>query len=113
MVRKILLTAFGLLVLSSAIAAPLFFLLPRAGAAGVGFQGSGVETYSGFSDNVRLGRIGDIQESDDVVMRVRVEGTFNNPSAIRWRGVALDTFNNQSWSKSDTGQEIDQKGNAE
>lgn len=83
-----------------AIASPLFFSLPRVGGAGIGGSQTGVETSSGFSDTVKLGGIGSIQQSDEVVMRVRMEdpATVNGP--IRWRGIALDTFTNKAWTRS-------------
>ena len=79
----------------------MFFMLPRVGGAGFGGNQSGVSGLTGFSNNVKLGEIGRIQQSDEVVMRVRVEGDEENVrGGIRWRGVTLDTFDNQSWSKS-------------
>ncbi|MEP7213736.1 MAG: DUF3488 and transglutaminase-like domain-containing protein [Acidobacteriota bacterium] len=110
-VRRIPLTAFGLITLITVLAAPMFFLLPRVGAAGGGGTGqNGVSTFAGFSESVRLGRIGLIQAGDEVVMRVRLESPRIEPSEIRWRGVALDTFDNLSWSKSNNGVETRLKG---
>ena len=98
--RRLPATAVVLIVSIVAIGLPLFFFLPRVGGAGFGGMQNGVSTYSGFSDTVRLGGIGRIQQSDDVVMRVRLEGGEGEQSDLYWRGVALDTFDNQSWSKS-------------
>ena len=97
--RKLPLTSFSLIFLIILIAAPMFFLLPRVGGAGFGGNQSGISTVTGFSDRVSLGEIGKIQQNDQVAMRVRLEGTRNvtNP---RWRGVALDYFDNKTWSKS-------------
>lgn len=103
--------AILLIVLTACLAGPLFFLLPRVGGAGGGGTSlNGVSTYSGFSDSVRLGQIGKIQASDEVVMRVRLESPQIEPTSIRWRGVALDTFDDQSWGKSNTGVESRAKG---
>ncbi|HVF30175.1 MAG TPA: DUF3488 and transglutaminase-like domain-containing protein [Pyrinomonadaceae bacterium] len=103
--RRIPATAFVLIFFIVALASPLFFLLPRVGGAGYGGSlGGGVEASSGFADTVRLGGIGRIQQNDQVVMRVKIEDT--DPEAlpdIRWRGIALDTFDNQSWKKSKEG----------
>lgn len=99
--RRLPTTAVTLLFLIVAFAAPIFFMLPRVGGAGFGANQSGVSGLTGFSDKVRLGEIGRIQQSDEVVMRVRVEGENTNDSGgIRWRGVVLDTFDNKTWSKS-------------
>lgn len=89
-----------LVVLTIVLAIPLFFLLPRVGGAGFGGSAGSVSTYSGFSDSVRLGGIGRIQQSDRVVMRV-----VTSPSELAgadgyYRGVALDTFDGTAWSKS-------------
>ena len=100
--RRIPATAVVLIIFIVALATPLFFLLPRVGGAGFGGStGSGANTASGFSDRVVLGGIGTIQQNEDIVMRVRLEG--EQPDAggdIRWRGIALDTFDNKSWRKS-------------
>ena len=81
------------------LAAPMFFILPRVGGAGLGADPGGVSTRSGFSDTVRLGGIGRIQQNDEVVMRVRLEGN-DATGSLRWRGMAHDTFDGQSWSRS-------------
>jgi protein-glutamine gamma-glutamyltransferase len=80
---------------------PLFFSLPRVGGAGFG-KNSGA-TSTGFSDSIRLGQIAQIQQNDEIVMRVRIEdedkGKIQN---IKWRGIALDNFDGRGWSKSRT-----------
>src|SRR5690606_18089027 len=58
-----------LVLMTILIAAPIFFALPRVGSGFGGRQG-GLQTSSGFSDRVRLGGIGSIQQNDAVVMRV-------------------------------------------
>ncbi len=104
---RIPVTAVVLIVLIIAIAGPMFFLLPRVGGAGFGGgsrEDGGVKTASGFSDTVRLGGFGRIREDDEVIMRVRIdEGSAADLERVRWRGIALDTFDNQSWSKSKPG----------
>ena len=99
--RKLPVTAVSLLLLIAAFAAPMFFMLPRVGGAGFGANQSGVTGLTGFSNTVRLGEIGRIQQSDEVVMRVQIENDDQGTiGGIRWRGVALDTFDNKTWSKS-------------
>jgi hypothetical protein len=94
-------TAIALIVFTIALAAPLFFMLPRVGGAGFGGN-QRLSTSSGFSDTVRLGGIGRIQQNDEVVMRVKMEAS-ESTSGLYFRGVALDTFDNNSWSKSKKG----------
>jgi protein-glutamine gamma-glutamyltransferase len=100
--KKLPITAITILFLILFCAAPLFFMLPRVGgAAGFGANQGGVSGMSGFSDKVTLGEIGRIQQNDEVVMRIRVEGEDNNAiGGIRWRGIALNNFDNKTWSKS-------------
>jgi protein-glutamine gamma-glutamyltransferase len=92
---------FILLILIATLAAPLFFLLPRVGGAGFGKNLQGLTGFSGFSEFVRLGDIGKLQLSDEVVMRVRIEDEQKDRiNDFHWRGVALDFFDNKSWLKS-------------
>lgn len=99
--RKLPATAIILLFLIVAFAAPMFFMLPRVGGAGFGANQGGITGLTGFSDKVKLGEIGRIQQSDEVVMRVRLEGDDTDVlGGMKWRGVALDTFDNKTWSKS-------------
>lgn len=97
--RRLSVTAGILIFFIICLALPIFFLLPRVGFAGLGGNPAGVSTSSGFSDTVKLGGIGNIQQNDQVVMRVRLEGEGSDTSRMRWRGVALDTFDNKSWSR--------------
>jgi Transglutaminase-like enzymes, putative cysteine proteases len=97
--RRLPMTAITLVVMIVVIATPLFFLLPRVGGAGVGGGLGGVSTFSGFSDSVRLGGIGSIQQNSQVVMRVRVEDRGKVAGRLKWRGIALDTFDNRTWTK--------------
>ena len=96
--RRLLAISALMVVLISVAALPIFFLLPRVSGAGLGGNMQPVSTMSGFSDTVKLGGFGKIQQNDAIVMRVRVENEA--PDSIHWRGVALDTFDGTSWSRS-------------
>ena len=103
-VRRIPATAIVLIIFIVLLATPLFFLLPRAGGATFGGNSGGVKPTAGFSDSVRLGGIGLIQQNNEIVMRVRLDGTRPDELGdIRWRGIALDTFEHQYWRKSRPG----------
>lgn len=95
-------TSLTLLLFIVTLAAPLFFMFPRVGGAGLGNNLNGLSGFTGFSDTVRLGEIGKLQQNNEIVMRVRLEenGEVLNNSYFRWRGVALDNFENQTWRKS-------------
>ena len=84
-------------VLTLAGSALIFFVLPRINSGGYlrnfGIQGA---IASGFSQDVRLGGIGQIQQSSAVVMHVQVQyGKL--PSDAKWRGVALANFDGRRW----------------
>ena len=94
-------TATGLLIIVTLFAVPLFFSLPRVGGAGFGKSLSGATT--GFSDSIRLGEIARVQQNNEVVMRVRIdEADRYKVQNIKWRGVALDFFDNHGWRKTRT-----------
>lgn len=88
-------TVLGSLTLMGATA--IFFVLPRINTAGylrnLGTQGS---IMTGFSQEVSLGGIGQIQQSRDVVMHVQVlYGRL--PEDVKWRGISLANFDGQRW----------------
>lgn len=84
------------------LAIPLFFLLPRM-SFGILSRPSGQTRFvSGFSERVELGEIGNIKESDAVVMRIKVsEPPSKLPEDLKWRGVALDHYDGRAWSRWD------------
>ena len=103
-VAKLPLTAISLLVLIIAVGTPLFFALPRVGGAGLGGNSAGLSNVTGFSDSVNLGEIGQLLQSDQIVLRARLEKSDGkNLRTLKWRGVALDTFDNKRWYKSKIG----------
>lgn len=98
--RKLPVAAVGLITFIVLLATPLFFMLPRVGGAGLGGNQSKLGTRSGFSDRVTLGGFGRITENDAVVMRIRMENKADHFTDNYFRGVALDTFDNQTWTRS-------------
>jgi transglutaminase-like putative cysteine protease len=79
-------------------AAAVFFLLPRMSAGYLGGYSFGNDISIGFSDRVQLGRIGQIQQSNSVVMHIQINGDNSGQNALHWRGVALSVFDGKSWS---------------
>ena len=54
---------------------------------------------TGFSDTVKLGRVGEIKKDHSAVMRVRLlEGRGKLRDDLYWRGIALDHFDGVTWS---------------
>jgi transglutaminase-like putative cysteine protease len=99
--RRLPLAAAGLFVLIFGLALPIFFITPRAAESALSMPGGAASTgFTGFSDHVTLGDIGRLNESNQLVMRVRVEGPGHaRATGLRWRGVALDHFDGRHWSQ--------------
>lgn len=100
--RRLPAVALVLLVLIFALAMPLFLIAPRYGSSALARTGgSGLAGFVGFSDTVNLGDIGRLQQSERVVMRVRVDDPqAERNRSLRWRGVALDEFSGRGWRRS-------------
>jgi protein-glutamine gamma-glutamyltransferase len=98
--RRLAIVAVCLLAFIFALALPIFFITPRAGASALTHSDEGLTGVIGFSDEVTIGEIGRLQRSNRIVMRVRVDAPPNaQPRPLRWRGVALDEFNGHAWRK--------------
>jgi protein-glutamine gamma-glutamyltransferase len=91
--------ALLLLLLIFVLALPLFLVAPRSGAAALSHSGGAGGNFTGFSESVTLGEIGNLKMDDAVVMRIRIADTPPGRD-IRWRGVALDEFTGRGWKKS-------------
>ncbi len=85
-------TTAGILIMTGG----LFFLLPRTARAA--FQHLVPQRYHlpGFSNEVTLGQIGEIQTHSNTVMHIRVEGP-ERPTALKWRGAAMGDFDGRRW----------------
>jgi hypothetical protein len=81
-----------------AVAAAIFFALPRISGSYFSAFAHKSTLETGFSDQVELGGIGQIQQSSAVVMHVSVEGDDGGSHALKWRGVSLSNFNGRRWS---------------
>jgi protein-glutamine gamma-glutamyltransferase len=79
-------------------AAAVFFLLPRVSTGYLGGSSFGTDFSTGFSDRVQLGQIGQIQQSNAVVMHIQIDGDRRGQYALHWRGVALANFDGRNWS---------------
>jgi hypothetical protein len=85
--------AFGGIILGSI----LFFFFPRFNAGFLSSAGLQTTFMSGFSNSVELGEIGEIKKDSTVVMRVKTGSPVRYPM-LRWRGLALTTFDGHRWS---------------
>jgi transglutaminase-like putative cysteine protease len=84
--------ALGAIVLGSG----LFFFFPRFNAGYLGRTSFSPSLMTGFSENVELGQIGEIKKNSTVVMRVQT-GKPVGYDRLRWRGIALTTFDGKRW----------------
>jgi transglutaminase-like putative cysteine protease len=84
--------ALGAIVVGSG----LFFFFPRFNAGYLGHASFSPSLMTGFSENVELGQIGEIKKNSAVVMRVQT-GKPVGYERLRWRGVALTTFDGKRW----------------
>jgi protein-glutamine gamma-glutamyltransferase len=80
---------------------PIFFLLPRINS-GLYKHPFGDKRYtSGFSEQVELGQIGSIKQSNAVVMRVKTDKLPSEiPVDLKWRGLAFEHYDGRSWKRS-------------
>jgi len=85
--------AFGAILLGAA----LFFFFPRVHAGYLGRVSFSPSLMTGFTEDVELGQIGEIKKNSAVVMRVQT-GKPINYDLLRWRGIALTTFDGKRWS---------------
>jgi hypothetical protein len=88
--------ALALMILVGAAA--MFFVLPRTSAGYLGGYSFGTDFSTGFSDRVQLGGIGQIQQSNAVVMHIQIDGDEHGQNALHWRGVSLTNFDGRTWS---------------
>src|SRR5690242_1458129 len=94
--RALAFSALAVALGSIVLGTVLFFFFPRFRGGYVGAGSLGPQLISGFSDDVELGQIGEIKKSRAVVMRVETGEPVPYPQ-LRWRGIALTTFDGRRW----------------
>ena len=78
----------------------IFFILPRISGGYLSSYSRGHELSTGFSDRVELGRIGQIQQSNSVVMHIQIDDDKQGAFDLKWRGITLNLFDGKTWSNS-------------
>ncbi len=89
----------------------IFFLLPRVSSRYLSAYSPGSDLSTGFSDRVQLGRIGQIQQSNAVVMHIQIENDLEGAYDLKWRGVVLSQFDGRIWSNSFQQFDLQHSGN--
>jgi|SRR5579871_3031929 len=79
------------------LTAGLFFFLPRTARAAFQHFVSPRYHLAGFSNEVTLGQIGEIQKEHTPVMHVRMDHPEDRGLALKWRGAALAEFDGRRW----------------
>jgi transglutaminase-like putative cysteine protease len=85
------------------ITAALFFVIPRVGQASLPMRAELKRMITGFTSQVELGAIGEIEADSTVVMRVSLPDAGAEAAALtglRWRGITLDQFDGRGWTAS-------------
>ena len=96
--RSLLLVSFLVCVGILVLATMIFFILPRFTTGFFSAYAFQPELYTGFTNDLTLGQLGEIKRNRSVIMRVRVEG--RDPQAaegVKWRGIALTQFDGKRW----------------
>ncbi len=81
-------------LVSIPMTALMFIILPRTGYPLLNFLSRGGAS-AGFTDNVKLGDISNIQGNATVILRIEMEKI--DDAALYWRGIVLDYFDGTSW----------------
>ena len=96
--RSLSTTALALTLGTAVGSSLIFFIMPRLSTRYLTAYAPHNALVSGFSDDVRLGEIGQIQQSDTVVMHIQIDGDTRGGYDLKWRGVALRAFDGVRWS---------------
>jgi transglutaminase-like putative cysteine protease len=94
--RALALAALSVSLGAMTLGGTLFFFFPRFSAGYFGRTNMQPSLMSGFTDDVELGKIGEIKKNATVVMRVKTGQPVGDPR-LRWRGIALSTFDGKRW----------------
>ena len=82
-------------IIAIPLTAIFFFILPRSTYPLLTFLNIGRSSHSGFSDEVQLGDVTEIQANSEVVFRAQM-GKVRDED-LYWRGVVLDYFDGKGW----------------
>jgi transglutaminase-like putative cysteine protease len=100
MSRALMAIAPALMILILAGSFLIFFFLPRVSSRYLSAYTPSSDVSTGFTDRVQLGRIGQIQQSNAVVMHIQIQNDLQGAYDLKWRGVALTTFDGRAWTNS-------------
>jgi transglutaminase-like putative cysteine protease len=91
--------------------AAIFFVLPRLSAGYLSDYAPRNDFVSGFSDQVQLGAIGRIQQSQAIVMHIHIDNDRGGYASLKWRGMSLANFDGRTWKNATNEVLVDAAGN--
>jgi transglutaminase-like putative cysteine protease len=103
-VATILYKTSAIAVIAIPLTAVFFFVLPRSTYPLLTFLNIGRSSHSGFTDQVQLGDVTEIQANSDVVFRAQMNKI--NENNLYWRGVVMDSFDGKTWRSTEPDQEV-------
>ena len=97
-----LLSGVRVTLITLSLGGAIFLAMPRSSGAVRSPGGDApLQHLTGFDDEVQLGQLGEILESDDVVMSIELFDQKDNrislPGEPLWRGVTMDVYRNKRW----------------
>jgi transglutaminase-like putative cysteine protease len=94
-VKKMVLKCLWIPILAIPLSVVMFAILPRSQYPLFDFLNRPDKAKTGFTDNVRLGDVSDIQEDTSIIFRATMEKI--DETDLYWRGITLDYFDGTSW----------------
>lgn len=94
-IRKMIVKCLWIPLLAIPLSTVMFVILPRTHYPILTFLNRPDKAKTGFTDNVRLGQVSDIQEDESVLFRANMERVDDD--SLYWRGITLDFFDGSSW----------------
>ncbi len=94
-IRTMIVKCLWIPLLAIPLSTVMFVILPRTSYPILTFLNRPDRARSGFTDNVRLGQVSDIQEDESVLFRATMDKI--DDESLYWRGITLDRFDGTSW----------------
>ena len=106
-VLKIVTRAMMIPLVSVPVTVFMFVILPRTNYPFFNFLNRGEMAKTGFTDNVRLGGVTNIQADASTIFRANMDKV--NDNFLYWRGIVLDSFDGTSWEPAEKNERDSQK----
>lgn len=92
---KIVIKSFLIPLFAIPLTFLMFLILPRTQYPLLNFLNRPDKARTGFTDQVRLGAVSDIQEDSTIVLRANMEKI--DEKDLYWRGIVLEYFDGKGW----------------